>query len=166
MPGALKEKMEKVWGWFGMDQSEDRDDDTEEYEDPEVEEVDLEEEEDQDERKLWGRKNKVVNMPQVQQVKVVISQPTNFDQAFNICDLLKQKKSVIVNLEYISKEDARRIIDVVYGAVLALDGHMEKISTYIVLVAPTNYDIENEMARNAVKSKMMNVSWMKNANNQ
>ena len=160
MAGAI---MEKVFDLFRMDPAEDREDDKEEYE---VEEVENEEEEqDQEERKLWGRKSgKVVSMPQVQQVKMVISQPTTFEQAATICDLLKQKKSVIVNLEYVNKDVARRIIDVVSGAVHALDGHMQKISNSIVLIAPFNYDIENEMAREEIKNKL-SVSWLKNNNN-
>lgn len=159
MAGAI---MEKVFDLFRMDPAEDREDDKEEYE---VEEVENEEEEqDQEERKLWGRKSgKVVSMPQVQQVKMVISQPTTFEQAATICDLLKQKKSVIVNLEYVNKDVARRIIDVVSGAVHALDGHMQKISNSIVLIAPFNYDIENEMAREEIKNKL-SVSWLKNNN--
>ena len=160
MAGAI---MEKVFDLFRMDPAEDREDDKEEYE---VEEVENEEEEqDQEERKLWGRKSgKVVSMPQVQQVKMVISQPTTFEQAATICDLLKQKKSVIVNLEYVNKDVARRIIDVVSGAVHALDGHMQKISNSIVLIAPFNYDIENEMAREEIKNKL-SVSWLKNSGN-
>ncbi len=62
-----------------------------------------------------------------QQVRMVIMQPTNFEQAEEICDLLKEKKSVIINLEYVNKDVARRIIDVVSGAAHALDGHMQKI---------------------------------------
>ena len=158
MAGAI---MEKVWGLFGMDPAEDREE--EEIENYEEEVI---EDEEQEERKLWGRKNtKVVNMPQVQQVKMVISQPTTFEQAANICDLLKQKKSVIVNLEYVNKDVARRIIDVVSGAVHALDGHIQKISNSIVLIAPFNYDIENEMARDEIKNKL-SVSWLRNGNNQ
>lgn len=158
--------MEKVWGLFGMDPAEERDDEElENYDDEEVENYEDEEEEQPEERKLWGRKNKVVTMPQVQQVKMVISQPTNFEQAANICDLLKQKKSVIVNLEYVNKDVARRIIDVVSGAVHALDGHMQKISNSIVLIAPFNYDIENDTARDEIKNKL-SVSWLRNNNNQ
>lgn len=155
MAGAI---MEKVWGLFGMDPVEDR-------EDEEVEEYNVEEEpeNEEEERKLWGRKNKVVNMPQTQQVRMVISQPTTFEQAANICDLLKEKKSIIVNLEYVNKDVARRIIDVISGAVHALDGHMQKISNSIVLIAPFNYDIENEMARDEIKSKL-SVSWLRNGN--
>lgn len=159
MSGAI---MEKVWGLFGMDPAEDRDE--EELEENYDIEEEMEEEEEPEERRLWGRRNnKVVNMPQVQQVKMVISQPTNFEQAATICDLLKQKKSVIVNLEYVNKDIARRIIDVVSGAVHALDGHMQKISNSIVLIAPFNYDIENDSARDEIKNKL-SVSWLRNAN--
>ena len=154
MAGAI---MEKVWGLFGMDPAEDKEEEIEDYEGEEEEN-----EEDAEERRLFGRRNnKVVNMPQVQQVKMVISQPTTFDQAASICDLLKEKKSVIVNLEYVNKDVARRIIDVVSGAVHALDGHMQKISNSIVLIAPFNYDIENEMARDEIKNKL-SVSWLRN----
>ena len=157
MAGAI---MEKVWGLFGMEPAEDRDEEIEEVDTEEVEN----DEEEQEDKRLWGRKNnKVVAMPLVQQVKMVISQPTTFEQAATICDLLKQKKSVIVNLEYVNKDVARRIIDVVSGAVHALDGHMQKISNSIVLIAPFNYDIENEIARDEIKSKL-SVSWLRNGN--
>lgn len=157
MAGAI---MEKVWGLFGMEPAEDRDEEIEEVDTEEVEN----DEEEQEDKRLWGRKNnKVVAMPQDQQVKMVISQPTTFEQAATICDLLKQKKSVIVNLEYVNKDVARRIIDVVSGAVHALDGHMQKISNSIVLIAPFNYDIENEIARDEIKSKL-SVSWLRNGN--
>ncbi|CDC31834.1 cell division protein sepF [Clostridium sp. CAG:508] len=157
MAGAI---MEKVWGLFGMEPAEDRDEEIEEVDTEEVEN----DEEEQEDKRLWGRKNnKVVAMPQVQQVKMVISQPTTFEQAATICNLLKQKKSVIVNLEYVNKDVARRIIDVVSGAVHALDGHMQKISNSIVLIAPFNYDIENEIARDEIKSKL-SVSWLRNGN--
>ncbi len=159
MSGAI---MEKVWGLFGMDTAEEKEENLENN--YEVEEENESEIEELDERKIWGRKNsKVVSMPQIQQVKMVISQPTTFEQSEYICDLLKEKKSIIVNLEYVNKDIARRIVDVVSGAVHALDGHIKKISNSIFLVAPYNYDIENEMAREEIKNKL-SVSWLKNGN--
>lgn len=155
MSGAI---MNKIWGAFGMDAEENE----EEYEDNN-EEIE-EEEESNRENKIWGRRNKVVSMPQTQQVKMVISQPTTFEQAEDICDLLKEKQSVIVNLEYVNKDIARRIIDVVSGAVHALDGHIQKVSNSIFLIAPYNYEITNEMAREEIKNKL-SVSWLKNTGN-
>lgn len=150
MSGAI---MNKIWGAFGMDANEEEE---EEYEDN-TEEI---EEESNKENKIWGRRNKVVAMPQPQQIKMVISQPTTFDQAEDICDLLKDKQSVIVNLEYVNKDIARRIIDFLSGAVHALNGHIQKVSNSIFLIAPVNYDIESDLAREELKNKL-SVSWLK-----
>lgn len=154
MSGAL---MNKVWDLFGMDSAE-----PEEYEDENVYDYEDEEEEVVEDRKLFGRKNgKVVNMPQANAIKMVISQPTTFEQSDEICSFLKEKKSVIVNLEYVNKDVARRIVDFISGGVYALDGYIQKVSNSIFLVAPSNYEITNEMAREEMKSKL-SVSWLKN----
>lgn len=122
---------------------------------------DEEENEEVEQKGIFNRRNKVVNMPQMQQVKMVISQPTTFEQSEEICNYLKEKKSVIVNLEYVNKDVARRIIDFISGAVHALDGHIQKVSNSIFLIAPINYEIANEMAREEIKNKL-SVSWLKN----
>lgn len=123
---------------------------------------DAEENEEVEQKGFFNRKNgRVVNMPQTQQVKMVISQPTNFEQSEEICNYLKERKSVIVNLEYVNKDVARRIIDFISGAVHALDGHIQKVSNSIFLIAPINYEIANEMAREEIRNKL-SVSWLKN----
>ena len=155
MSGAI---MDKVWGLFGMDTAEpEEDENVYEYDN------DYEEENEEEEKKFFGRKNKdkVVSMAQGQTIKMVISKPTNFEQSEEICVLLKEKKSVIVNLEYVNKDVARRIIDFISGGVYALDGHIQKISNSIFLIAPMNYEITNEMAREEIKNKL-SVSWLKN----
>ena len=158
MSGAI---MEKVWGMLGLPEKDEEE--IEELDYDKNEEIEEQDEEDED-RKLWGRRsNKVVNMPQTQQVKMVICQPTTFEQSESICNLLKEKKSIIVNLEYVNKDVARRIVDFISGGVYALDGHIQKISNSIFLIAPMNYEITNEMAREEIKSKL-SVSWLKNNN--
>ncbi len=120
-----------------------------------------EKEEEVEERGIFGnRKSKITSMPQVQSVKMVITQPTSFEQSEEICNYLKDKKSIIINLEYVNKDVARRIIDFLSGAVHALNGHIQKISNSIFLVAPTNYDIESDLAREELKNKL-SVSWLK-----
>ena len=157
MSGTL---MNKVWDLFGMDSAE-----HEEYEDEDVYEYEDEDDTEVEDRKqFFGRKNKVVPMQQTQQanaIKMVISQPTSFEQSDEICSFLKERKSVIVNLEYVNKEVARRIVDFISGGVYALDGYIQKVSNSIFLVAPSNYEITNEMAREEMKSKL-SVSWLKN----
>lgn len=153
MSGAI---MNKVLDLFGVDTAE------EEYEEEGYEQ---EGEYEQEENKtFWNRRSsKVVNMPQTEQIKMVISQPTTFEQSEAICDLLKEKKSVIVNLEYVNKDIARRIVDVISGAVHALDGHIQKVSNSIFLIAPYNYEITSELAREEIKNKL-SVSWLRNTN--
>ena len=160
MSGAI---LNKVWDLFGMDTAEEKEDENVYNMDDEYNQED----EEVEEKRVWGKRNnnKIVSMPQMQQVKMVISQPTSFEQSENICDLLKEKKSVIVNLEYVNKDVARRIVDVISGAVHALDGHIQKISNSIFLIAPYNYDITTDMAREEIKNKL-SVSWLRNNGNE
>ena len=146
--------MNKFWNFIGVEQEE---------EEEELENYDYEQEEDDEEegRRLFGRnKGKVVDMPQGNQVKMVISQPSTFEQSEEICQYLVERKSCIVNLEYVNKDIARRLVDFISGSVCALNGHIQKVSNSIFLVAPANYDIANEMGRDEVKSKL-SVSWLK-----
>ena len=159
MAGAI---MNKVWDFLGVETQSDED---EALENDNIYGYanDKEETEEVEEKGLFGRKSKVVSMPQPQQVKMVITQPTMFEQSEEICGYLKEKKSVIVNLEYVNKDVARRIIDFVSGGVYALDGHIQKISNSIFLVAPINYEIASDLAREEIKSKL-SVSWLRNNN--
>ena len=150
--------MSKVWNLFGMDQAE-----NDELEDEDVYDYDYDEEPAEEKKSFIKKNNKVVSMPQNQSIRMVISQPTTFEQSEEICGFLKEKKSVIVNLEYVNKDVARRIVDFISGGVYALDGHIQKISNSIFLIAPMNYEITNEMAREEIKSKL-SVSWLKNNN--
>ena len=155
MAGAI---VNKIWQAMGLNT---QDEEEEYFDDDEV----MEEEEQQQPEENGGffnniKRNRVVNMPQTQ-VRMVISQPTSFEQAEEICNYLKNRKSVIVNLEYVNKDVARRIVDVMSGAVQALDGHIQKVSNSIFLIAPTYYEISTEMARDEIKNKL-SVSWLKN----
>lgn len=147
--------MSKVWNLLGIERE-----DEEEFEEDDLYDYDYEEEEPEiEERKGFLKKNKVVPLQQSQSIRMVISQPTSFEQSEEICGFLKEKKSVIVNLEYVNKDVARRIVDFISGGVYALDAHIQKISNSIFLIAPMNYEITNEMAREEIKNKL-SVSWL------
>jgi cell division inhibitor SepF len=106
------------------------------------------------------RSSKVVAMPQ-QQIMMKIAKPTNFDQVDEIIQQLKDKNAVVINLEYVSKDIARRIVDVLCGATNALDGHIEKVSNSIFVVAPINYDIINENTKGKIDTSKFSASWQK-----
>ena len=135
----------KIWDYLVGENDEDIDDDYETTDSP-YDYGDEEEDTNGETFSVFKKKNKdkVVNMPQTQSIKMKILKPTNYDDVDGIIGELKAKNGIVMNLEYVNKDIARRIIDTVSGAVTALDGHIEKVSNAIFVVAPYNYDIMNE----------------------
>ena len=74
-------------------------------------------------------------------VKMVISDPSTFDDVQAIVDHLKNRRAVILNLEETDKAVARRIADFMSGAVYALEGTMQKVSGSIFLFTPPNVEV-------------------------
>lgn len=95
---------------------------------------------------------KVVNIHTANQFKMVVSQPDTFDDAQDICDHLKNKKPVVINLEGIEKQDAQRIIDFLSGSIYALDGSIQKVSADIFVIAPNNVDVSGDL-KDELKNK-------------
>ncbi|HHU51949.1 MAG TPA: cell division protein SepF [Firmicutes bacterium] len=85
---------------------------------------------------------KVVSLPNPSKaVKLVVFEPQGFDDVQPIVDHLKNRRPVILNMEEIEKSLARRITDFVGGAVYALDGAVQKVSTSIILFTPANIEV-------------------------
>ncbi|WP_430882865.1 cell division protein SepF [Fusibacter sp. JL216-2] len=78
-------------------------------------------------------------------MKVVLHQPVEFDDTRAIVDSLKNKKPVIINIEDIDAELAKKIFDFCSGALYALDGHIQKVSRGIFILAPNNVDISGDV---------------------
>lgn len=109
--------------------------------DDELENEEYFESEKREESDFSVKKGKVVNINTTTQLKVVVVTPESFDEAKDIAEHLKQKKPVVINLEGVEKDIARRIVDFLSGAVYSLDGNIQKISTGIFLIAPYNVGI-------------------------
>ena len=91
------------------------------------------------------KKAKVVNIAATTQLKVVVVSIEQFDEAREVADHLRSKKPVVINLEKLEKETARRVIDFISGAVYALGGSIQKVSGGIFLIAPYNVDIMSDV---------------------
>ena len=98
--------------------------------------------------------------PVVTSSKMVITEPQCFDDVKEISEHLKDRRSVIVNLETVTKDDQRRIIDFLSGATYVIDGSMQKISSLIYLITPRNVEIQNDIEKAQYRSKL-SFSWMK-----
>ena len=162
MAGAsIKKLVDFIWGEpEGDSEGYDEEVYNQDYDEYEAEDTNQEPEQESGWKFNIKKRNKVVSMPQPQQIKMKIAKPTNFDQAREIIAQLKEKNSIVLNLEYVNKDVARRIVDAVGGAVEALDGNIEKVSNSIFVVAPYNYDIVNEVTREKIESKF-STSWIK-----
>ena len=62
-----------------------------------------------------------------------------------VCDNLKKNKMILINLENISHEDARRVLDFLSGACYALDGGMQKVDANIFVICPNNIEITGDL---------------------
>lgn len=91
------------------------------------------------------KKPKVVNIAATTQLKVVVISIEQFDEAREVADHLRSKKPVVVNLEKLEKEVARRVIDFISGSVYSLGGSIQKVSGGIFLIAPYNVDIMSDV---------------------
>ncbi len=92
------------------------------------------------------KKSNIVSMPTgSNQIKVVLIEPTDYDDVQDICDNLKNKKPIIINFENLDKDIARRMVDFISGAIYAIDGTIQKVSNGIIVAAPSNVDILSSM---------------------
>ena len=91
------------------------------------------------------RSNKVVNIRAATQLQVVLVKPEKFEDASSIADHLREKRTVVLNLESTNKEIARRLLDFLSGVAYANEGKIKKvaISTYIII--PYNVDILGDL---------------------
>ena len=80
--------------------------------------------------------------PKLAVMNLHIVEPDSFDQVRQAADLLREKKAIIINLEEVEYEDARKIIDFMSGNIYALGGTVHKISAGIILFAPDTLGVE------------------------
>ena len=73
--------------------------------------------------------------------KLVVIEPSSFDEAPKLVDNLKARKPVIINLVNLDPGVARKIFDFLSGATYALNGNVQKIADYIFVFAPESVDI-------------------------
>ena len=77
--------------------------------------------------------------------KVVLMQPERYAQATEIADHLREKRTVVVNLERASKEVARRLLDFLSGAAYVQEGKISKASAYTYVLTPAGVEIVGDL---------------------
>ena len=72
---------------------------------------------------------------------MVVIEPAGFDESPKLVDSLKAKKPVIINLENLETDTARKIFDFLSGATYALNGNVQKVANNIFVFAPENVSV-------------------------
>ncbi|NCB41065.1 MAG: cell division protein SepF [Clostridia bacterium] len=83
------------------------------------------------------------------QFKMVVVEPSGFDESPRLVDNLKAKKPVIINLENLETDTARKIFDFLSGATYALNGNVQKVANNIFVFVPENVDVSYNMDQKA-----------------
>ena len=97
------------------------------------------------ERKAEDRQNKVVNIHATAALKVVLVKPERFENASEIADHLREKRTVVLNLESTNKDVARRLIDFLSGVAYAGEGKIKKVAANTYIITPYSVDIMGDL---------------------
>ncbi len=76
--------------------------------------------------------------------RVHIVEPHGFNDAQEVGDRLKANQPVILNLQGISKELQRRLIDFSSGLAYAVGGSMARVADQVFLLTPSNVEVSQE----------------------
>lgn len=82
--------------------------------------------------------------PATQGLEVCIMKPARFEDSQDVCDMLKNERAIILNLENLDIALAQRIMDFISGAIYALDAKIHQISGYVFCISPEKVDISGD----------------------
>ncbi len=77
-------------------------------------------------------------------LEVSIMKPRTFEDAKDICDMLKDDLAIIINLEDSEPVQAQRLMDFIFGSIYALEAKIHQISGYVFCISPSKVDISGD----------------------
>ena len=78
--------------------------------------------------------------------KMMLLEPRAYSESQQIADYLKNRSAVVVNLKRVTPDQAKRIIDFLYGTIYAIGGKLEKLGGGIFLCTPNNVNVEGKIS--------------------
>lgn len=85
--------------------------------------------------------DKVLNIHTTTQLQVVLVKPECFESASDIADHLKERRTVVLNLEKANRDALRRLVDFLSGVVYAQGGKIKPVAKNTYIITPYNVDI-------------------------
>ncbi len=76
--------------------------------------------------------------------------PTSFNDAQEVGDRFKRRDPVVINLQGLDRDLARRLLDFASGVTYALGGRVERIASHVYLLTPVDVEVSAEDRERAV----------------
>ncbi len=99
------------------------------------------------------------NVIATSKMKVVVIEPTSFDDSQEIANCLQEKRPVVINLNKIDKAEEMRIIDFISGTTYALNGDIRRVGERVFFCAPNNVNIS--FTEEEKKPENADLPWLK-----
>ena len=78
--------------------------------------------------------------------KMMLLEPRAYSESQQIADYLKNRSAVVVNLKRVTPDQAKRIVDFLYGTIYAIGGDIQKLGGGIFLCTPNNVNVEGTIS--------------------
>ncbi len=78
--------------------------------------------------------------------KMMLLEPRAYSESQQIADYLKDRNAVVVNLKRVTPDQAKRIVDFLYGTIYAIGGDLQKLGGGIFLCTPKNVNVEGKIS--------------------
>lgn len=103
----------------------------------------------------------VVNLSSIQNTssKVVLAEPRNYNEAQDIADNIVNRRAVIINLQRVDHQQAKRIVDFLSGTVYAVKGDIQKLGSETFLCTPDNVEITGSISEMLYEQEDYDKGW-------
>ncbi|MFC3040255.1 cell division protein SepF [Virgibacillus xinjiangensis] len=103
----------------------------------------------------------VVNLTSMQQPssKVVLCEPRTYNEAQEIADNIVNRRAVVINLQRVDTQQAKRIVDFLSGTVYAVNGDIQKLGAATFLCTPDNVDVSGTITDTLMETDDYNKGW-------
>lgn len=89
-----------------------------------------------------GERTKTYQITATARLAIMISRPSVFQDAADIADQLRKNNTLILNIEGLSSDVSRRILDFLSGVIYAMDGRLSKVANGTYLLSPSGLALE------------------------
>lgn len=101
----------------------------------------------------------IVSLKSVQpQAKVVLAEPRSYEETQDIADHVVNRRSVVINLQRVDHQQAKRIVDFLSGTVYAVSGEIQKLGPHTFLCTPDNVEITGNITQ-MIEDEEMEQRW-------